>query len=424
MDDDRFSDDLRKYLERRTRRVRLQDIEWPRAARRPLARMVAISIAVGVFVAGAFVAGFAVLGPRSASLLPANQESRGTPAERTGAAMAYDPETGQVVMFGGLGDNGSLGDTWIWNGTDWTQQLLSSGPVSRFGASMVYDAKLHGLVLFGGEPDQPISTSQQSNLRATWLWKGSEWRRIDTLHTPTPNGLTGIGVLGAMAYDAATGNVVLVTSASGIHFEACSAATWAFDGSDWRLEDPASPLPASVVAVVDEPQTGHVIAVLSPRSALAPAGFATIGCAAHSFAARALPMSSTWRWTGSNWVDVSSGTEPQGSALEIASNGTSVGLDTVSGASMVVTDNNEQLWTWNGSRWTEVPGSGNGPSPRTASMQSIDSEGHVVVFGGINQRANAYDFDTWVWNGSRWQKAVGPAPQTSTPSPASFTPIP
>jgi hypothetical protein len=421
MHDDGFSDELRAYLRRRDSRVQLQDIEWPRAARSPIARMVAISVMVGIFVAGAIVAGFAILGPRSSSTIPANRGAPGTPPERSDAALAYDRETGQVVMFGGLGDNGSLGDTWIWSGTDWTQERLSPSPLSRFGASMVYDPKLHGLVLFGGEPDQPITTSEQGDLDATWLWTGTGWKRIDTRHDPTANSLAGIGVLGAMAYDAATGDVILVTSATGIHFEACSAETWVFDGSDWHAEDPATSLPAAVVTVVNEPQTGHVIAVLHARAAVAPAGLAGTSCAAGSAAARALPESSTWRWTGSNWTEVSEGTEPEGSALAIASNGTSVGLSPVSGVSMVVADNNEALWSWNGSRWTELPGSQNGPSPRTDSMQGIDSEGHVVLHGGINQRANSYDFDTWVWNGVRWQQSIGPPPQTSTPSPVSFT---
>ena len=271
---DDFTDRVHGYLERRDRRVQVPSIEWPRSTSRPIARMVALATVVAVFVAAAIVAGFAVLGPRSASPAPAYHGGVGTPPARSDAAIAYDPLTGEVVMFGGLGDNGSLGDTWIWNGADWTQEVLSPSPLSRTGASMVYDPKLHGLVLFGGAPNQPISASQQANLDATWLWTGSVWKRIDTPHDPTSNGLMGSVSLGAMAYDATTGRVVLVTSATGIHFIACSAETWTFDGSDWLLQKPATQLPAAVATVVDETQTGDVIAVLHARAAVAPAGFA------------------------------------------------------------------------------------------------------------------------------------------------------
>jgi len=360
-----------------------------------MAAMVALTTVVGVFVAGAIVAGITLLGSRSVT--PAPPGAPGTPAERLGAAMAYDPATGQVVMFGGLGDNGSLGDTWIWNGAHWTEPRLSVSPLTRSGASMVYDSNLHALVLFGGWPDEPISASQQRNLDATWLWTGSGWKRVDTPHTPTSNFLDGVGVLGSIAYDATTGRVVLVTSASGIHFIACSAETWTFDGADWRLTDPATQLPAVVLALMNEPRTGHVIAVLNARAEVSPLGLAATSCPAGSPQARALPQTSTWRWTGSNWVEVSSGTEPEATGLESPPiGGTPIDLDAVSGGAMVATDNNEVLWAWNGSRWAEVPGSGTGPSPRSDAMLSIDGEGDVVLFGGISQRSNTYQCDTWV----------------------------
>jgi len=421
---DRFGDELRGYLRRRDLRVRAVHIDWPQASRhRGIALMVALATVVGAFVAAAIVAGITLLGSRSVT--PAPPGAPGTPAERSDAAMGFDPDTGQVVLFGGLGDNGSLGDTWIWNGAHWTEPHLSVSPSTRFGASMVFDPSLHALVLFGGETDPPISASEQRNLEATWLWTGTGWTRLDTPHIPTSNFLDGIGVLGSMAYDATTGRVVLVTSASGVHFIACSAETWTFDGADWRLAEPVTPLPAVVLALLNEPRTGHVIAVLNARAAVAPVGLAGTSCSAGSAQARALPETSTWRWTGSNWVEVGSGTEPEGSAMQNTGLGTTViGLDAVSGDAMVVTDNNEVLWAWNGSRWTEVPGSGTGPAPRSESMLSIDGQGAVVLFGGINQRTNANDFDTWVWNGSRWQKIVGPAPQTSTPSPVTSTPPP
>ncbi len=423
---DELGDELRGYLRRRDARVRPVHIEWPPApSHRGIAPMVALATVVGVFIAGAIVAGIALLGSRSTSITPATPGAPGTPAERSGAAIAYDPDTGQVVMFGGLGDNGSLGDTWIWNGAYWTQPRLSLSPLTRSGASMVYDHNIHALVLFGGGADEPISASQQRDLNATWLWTGAGWKRVDTAHIPTSNSLGGIGVLGSMAYDASTGRIVLLTSVAGIHFIACSAETWTFDGADWHLADPATPLPAVVLALMNEPQTGHVIAVLNARPAVVAGGFGSASCPAGSPQARALPQTSTWRWSGSNWVEISSGTEPEGSALQSTTIGsTPIGLDPVAGAALVATDNNEVLWSWNGARWAEVPGSGTGPAPRSGPMLSIDGEGGVVLFGGFSQRSNTDKFDTWVWNGSWWLRFVGPAPQTSTPSPVTFTPPP
>ena len=36
------------------------------------------------------------------------------PSARVYASMADDAATGDVVLFGGLGGFGALGDTWIW----------------------------------------------------------------------------------------------------------------------------------------------------------------------------------------------------------------------------------------------------------------------------------------------------------------------
>jgi hypothetical protein len=40
--------------------------------------------------------------------------------------MAYDGVHGQVVLFGGIEGTTFLGDTWTWDGTEWTQHLGGS----------------------------------------------------------------------------------------------------------------------------------------------------------------------------------------------------------------------------------------------------------------------------------------------------------
>ena len=44
-------------------------------------------------------------------------DAAGGPPARTGAAMAYDSATGDMVMFGGTSATGQpLADTWLWDG--------------------------------------------------------------------------------------------------------------------------------------------------------------------------------------------------------------------------------------------------------------------------------------------------------------------
>jgi hypothetical protein len=67
--------------------------------------------------------------------------------------MAYDGATGRVVLFGGLGEDTIFGDTWSWDGTDWTQLTPAHSPPPRFDPAMTYDAALGQIVLFGGVGD-------------------------------------------------------------------------------------------------------------------------------------------------------------------------------------------------------------------------------------------------------------------------------
>ena len=346
----------------------------------------------------------------------------GTPAARCCAAMAFDPATQQVVMFGGLGVHGALGDTWIWNGIGWLHPNLTLSPHSRLGASMVYDARLSALVLVGGDADAPVGPSERADLAATWLWSATGWHRLDTAHEPAANDVTQ-SLSGPLAYDAASGRVVMVTTQQQTHFRACSTETWTFDGHDWRRMQTPTPLPATLAALVNEPETGHAIAVLASRPAVVPGGFMTTSCAAGSFAARQLPTSSTWRWAGSTWTQISTGTEPDGAQLAPSANGSYVQLNPVSGASTVLAGNDNSLWSWNGVRWGPVPRP-TYASPMSSSNQqlSVDRAGHIVLFGGVAQSNVQPVSETWIWDGSQWHMGNGPAPETSTPSPAVFTP--
>jgi hypothetical protein len=63
--------------------------------------------------------------------------------------MAYDAAHGNVVNFGGSVGGSRGGDTWIWDGTNWTQLSPLNSPPARASHSMA-DDEAHGqVVLFG-----------------------------------------------------------------------------------------------------------------------------------------------------------------------------------------------------------------------------------------------------------------------------------
>ena len=112
--------------------------------------------------------------------------------------MAYDAATGTVVLFGGNSRRRALADTWTWDGSTWTQQHPAVHPATRIQAAAAYDAATSSVVLFGGQ-----GTSSGRLLGDTWTWNGTIW----TQQAPASSPSARDGA--AMAYDVATGNVML-----------------------------------------------------------------------------------------------------------------------------------------------------------------------------------------------------------------------
>lgn len=117
------------------------------------------------------------------------------PPARYGGMLAYDPATSTDVLFGGYESGvGDLADTWVWDGTDWTQESPAQSPPTREYGALAYDADLGGLVLYGG-----TSGNGSTTLSDTWLWDGTTWTQVN------PSGDPGPREEAAMATDPAGG---------------------------------------------------------------------------------------------------------------------------------------------------------------------------------------------------------------------------
>lgn len=94
------------------------------------------------------------------------------PSPRYSAAMAFDPVRGTMVLHGGVyvradGNPSTSNETWEFNGTSWS--LVSTvGPGTRFDHSMAYDPERGRVLLFGGSADGSV-----------WSWDGTAWTTID-----------------------------------------------------------------------------------------------------------------------------------------------------------------------------------------------------------------------------------------------------
>jgi len=162
------------------------------------------------------------------------------PPIRKNAAMAFDRVSNSVILFGGQGQSGVLGDTWKWNGSVWTQVTgLSPSPSPRGGAQMASDGQ--NLILFGG---YTLSGSTKVPNRETWLWNGTSWTNV----TPAdPGDSPPAAYNGQMSFNGQTavlyGGITGTKTESGHTIKDSSPDFWMWNTQTQTWNSTPGPLP-------------------------------------------------------------------------------------------------------------------------------------------------------------------------------------
>lgn len=120
------------------------------------------------------------------------------PGPRGSFDTAYDSQREVVLLFGGFGLAGPVGDTWAWDGSVW-EQVADIGPSPRASHCMAYDSERSRTVLFGGFT---LQTPTGVLLNETWEWDGARWGQVQDIG-PSPRRPYGF------AYDRDRRQVVL-----------------------------------------------------------------------------------------------------------------------------------------------------------------------------------------------------------------------
>lgn len=135
------------------------------------------------------------------------------PPDLGGSMMAWDPNAGSLVLFGGapgLYSYQSLNDTWEFSGGHWTNVTGTVAPSGRELGQMTFDPKLGGLILFGGYGTTVF--------KDTWLFSNGTWTNLNLVNHPLGRGQ------GAMAYDSKNHYLVLFGGATTVAYY--SNDTW------------------------------------------------------------------------------------------------------------------------------------------------------------------------------------------------------
>lgn len=288
------------------------------------------------------------------------------PPSRSEHVMVFDGSSGKTVLFGGVSfANGVftvLGDTWTWDGSNWTQRFPSSSPSPREFAAAAFDALHQQIVLFGGN-DSATKTLYSD----TWTWDGTTW----TQKFPTVNpGALGDGQ--QMVYDAQRAQVVL--------FDGRNRKTWIWDGSNWTQKVLAISPPARVAfAMSYDPARGEAVLFGGIDNLVG------------------LRLGDTWTWDGTTWTQKFPATSPPATSYpSMAYDGSDKTVLLFGGGDFNTVFRN-LTWAWDGTNWTQKV-SATSPSPRSATGMAYDSNrGQIVLFGGWTGPATVFVNDTWVW---------------------------
>ncbi|MHB1638292.1 MAG: hypothetical protein ACYCUD_00435 [Candidatus Dormibacteria bacterium] len=193
------------------------------------------------------------------------------PAGRRFPALAYDPATRQLLMFGGDGASGKpLAGTFVLGSTGWHQLAVAHQPPPRTAAAMAWDPGLKELILYGG-------SDGTSRLSDTWAWNGHDWTRLRSPKSPGPLAYV------AMSTDPTDGGVLLYAGAGS------ARRTWKWGRGGWTPIGGSGPTPPVYSFMAMAPAPGGRGVLLVGGATSSGSGF----------------TDQSWLWDGRRWTRLS-----------------------------------------------------------------------------------------------------------------------
>lgn len=328
------------------------------------------------------------------------------PSPRAHARMVWDPDAGELVLFGGSSeyDRGTQraydsNETWVWNGARWAQRFPERAPSPRAGTFMAFDSTRGRIVVFGGRQATGQPEGQVRVLDDTWVYDNNNWTELAPPNAPDAR------QLGAMAYDPLRDRMVLyggaVVGADGL-IVTDKFDTWEFDGTTWtKVGDEAVKVTRPIMAW-DKARNQMIL----------------VGSISETTNNVTVPKPHMYRFdtASKTWIEIKPAKMP----------------DCASDASMVYQDHDNTLllfgglcavadgtvakaWQWNGTTWADVATSSAGRV--TGAAMGYDPLRQVVVmFGGFDAFESSPRSITMLFRDRNWKIAT----LTTRPSPRSL----
>lgn len=295
------------------------------------------------------------------------------PPARNKASMVYEPQTEQVLLFGGYSqaDGSTLGDLWAFDPTadSWTELLPNgSTPSAREGQALAYDSGTGTIFLFGGY----TGLAYQND---TWAYDPltSMWEELD------PSGdLPTARSQHTLVYDSKNAQLLLYGGWDG---DKDLSDLWAFDpaSNTWTELAPNGELPTlSFNPVGAYEDTSGKLYVFG--------GFPDVETHEESQGEHRDFLNELWAYdpSANEWSQIG-----QSGDLPAGRNGHGLAADPVTGRLVLFAGTGEgsfnDLWTYDiaSDAWTQILPAGDLPQVRAYPAMAFDEKDNmIVVFSG------------------------------------------
>jgi len=276
----------------------------------------------------------------------------GNPPPLAHSGFAYNTQSNEAVVFGGITKDKWSNETWIWDG-NWHKADSATKPPAREKVGMAYDESRNVMVIFGGMMNKDIFDD-------TWEWDGKNWKLINPIHKPTAR------CCHAMAYDSIQKRVLLYggwNQSTGEFFN----DTWEWDGKDW-IELPSGEAPLTAAhTLVNFSSMGKVFAT--------PIG-----------------VNNTWEWDGNAWHQINSHPSPpraDGRNAYDSKYGRVIFFGGIKDGKLFLND----TWIFNGQEWNLLNITAQPPARYAPIMFYDVKRQSVILYGGAG--SGGVVNDTW-----------------------------
>jgi hypothetical protein len=272
--------------------------------------------------------------------------------------------------------------TWLWNGTNWAEKAIGTGPAPTQNCTMFYDSARGESIRYDG-----------TGGGTTKLWNGATeaWSDLAPGVSPTPRDAP------KTAFDTFRNKGVLFGGYRGF------SDTWEWTGSTGTW--------VQIVGMAHTPtgRQNHVLAYDENVKKVVLFGGEDFGWGR---------LNDTWEYNGVDWTDVT----PVGVKPTIRDH-MAMAYDPVSKKILMHggRSGENETWMWDSvaGTWTQLVIGGvediDKPFGRWKHRMACDLEhNNVILFGGVNLAGSVEYRDTWMWNGSAWTKLAPATVPTET----------